>query len=248
MKLRFRPFIAVGLLLAAVGCSDDGSDADVADCFRSLLEVASTNTDSFPRLRLLTDVGSVGGDGATVTMAETTFVADDVRCVALDRAPNITYVAFDGDSPSTELDGDEFAAEDGIAVLEPGGDAADRLAGSEETWSDVDGALDLVDELLSGGPDEISLGLGGDDEPAVLLAQRQSTSAGSDDSQPTVEARTVVHFRDADAAGSHLAAVEEVAAVGGNEVVNTAQDDDVVTIDTRGPLAPDLFDIRRAIS
>lgn len=246
MKPRFRVLIAVGLLVATAGCSDDGSDDSVADCFRSLLEVASTNTDSFPYIRLLTDVGPVEGDNSTVTMAETIFDVDEIRCVAIDRAPNITYVAFDGGTPSTDLVGDEFAVEDGIAILEPGGDAVGRLSGSEETWSDVDGVLDLLEQLTDSDLDQIALAIPRDDDPPVLLAQRQLTSASSDGSPPTVEAHTIVTFPDADTASTHFATVVEAA--GTNSVVDSAQDDEVVTVDTRGPQAPNLFDVSRATS
>ncbi|MGH9138331.1 MAG: hypothetical protein ACRD0G_15015, partial [Acidimicrobiales bacterium] len=202
---------AATLVLPLSGQATAGDEQqEQRDCVHRLLDVASTNTDNFPTLGLLPDRDDAARVAAVIG------IHGEVRCLGEADAPGIKYFVVDGEVEVDEDLGRALAISDDLVVIEPGGDAQARLDDPGPTWSEVDGATGVVDQLLDDGAVAwIGLGLPDPDRSPVSLlgASIRSTGQGR-------EAMHVVDivWRFADgAADAHVEEVESALSDSGLE-------------------------------
>lgn len=170
---------AAGLVLGA--CSDDGDDAAGStsgrssgsssaepaddDCIERLLEAASLNTDGFPSMVVFPGGGPPDGNGF-----------GEVECAGVSEAANITYLI--GEFDAGVAPPPDAAVADDTAIIEPGGDAADRLDDPGTTWSEQEGAADLVAELTGDGAVQYELAAPAPDRSPVTVMSSAADGNG----------------------------------------------------------------------
>jgi hypothetical protein len=222
-------------LAVCVGGAPGAADDQAGDCVDRLLAVASTNTDNFPHLYLFPDPDQAPSFEVHI---------DGISCIAQDGPADIYYVVVDGGT-TNDLDVIDFVAVgDDLVVVEPGGDPHERLEDPGATWSEVDGATELVHQLLGDGVAFIEIGLPDLNHSPVLLLGRsgQSTGAGS----KTMRVVNIVWGFAEGTAGEHVEEVEAALAEAGHDSfgIDVGDSEISVVIRERGETAPALPPLR----
>lgn len=175
MRTTVATLVLAATVLATAACNDDDDGGDGSegstpvsssasssaervadDCVERLFERASLNTDNFPTMIVFTD----GAPPRDESFGE-------VECAGLSDAANITYLV--GEFPADAASSREVAVSDDFAIVEPGGDAGDRLEDPRTTWSDQEGAAELAADLAADGAVQYELAAPDPDDSPVRL-------------------------------------------------------------------------------